>query len=108
MASAGFGVILAPEHMPRLPTLKAIPLEGDPVSREVRLLAVQGRRYSPALAAFVKAARLRDWSVEAPQQGMQHGSDGRRTVLSSSVRHESQERNSSDHARHPRRKVARK
>jgi hypothetical protein len=63
MAVAGFGVILAPEHMPRLPTLKTIPLEGVPVSREVRLLAVQGRRYSPALDAFVKATRLRDWSV---------------------------------------------
>ncbi len=63
MAAAGFGVILAPEHMPRLPTLKTIPLEGDAVSREVRLLAVQGRRYSPALDAFVKVARLRDWSV---------------------------------------------
>jgi DNA-binding transcriptional LysR family regulator len=61
MAAAGFGVILAPEHMPLLPTLKSIPLEGDPVSREVRLLAVQGRRYSPALEAFVKVARLRDW-----------------------------------------------
>ena len=64
MAAAGFGVILAPEHMPRLPTLKTIPLEGDPVLREVRLLAVQGRRYSPALDAFVKVARLRDWSFE--------------------------------------------
>src|SRR4051812_15729465 len=30
MAEAGFGVILAPEHMPLLPTLKSIPLEGDP------------------------------------------------------------------------------
>lgn len=72
MAAAGFGVILAPEHMPRLPTLKAIPLEGDPVTREVRLLAVQGRRYSPALDAFVKVARLRDWSIEVPRRGMAH------------------------------------
>ncbi|MBR0737434.1 LysR family transcriptional regulator [Bradyrhizobium liaoningense] len=68
MAAAGFGVILAPEHMPRLPTLKTIPLEGDRVSREVRLLAVQGRRYSPALDAFVKVARLRDWSIDAPDR----------------------------------------
>jgi DNA-binding transcriptional LysR family regulator len=66
MAAAGFGVIFSPEHMPRLPTLRAIPLEGDPVSREVRLLAVQGRRYSPALDAFVKVARLRDWSAVVP------------------------------------------
>jgi DNA-binding transcriptional LysR family regulator len=72
MAAAGFGVILAPEHMPRLPTLKTIPLEGDPVSRKVRLLTVQGRRYSPALDAFVKVARLRDWSVEAPDRRMPH------------------------------------
>jgi hypothetical protein len=38
----------------------------------VRLLAVQGRRYSPALDAFVKAARLRDWSLEVPYRGMPH------------------------------------
>ncbi|MGY3653036.1 hypothetical protein ACVWW2_008327 [Bradyrhizobium sp. LM4.3] len=64
--------MLAPEHMPRLPTLKTIPLDGDLVVREVRLLAVQGRRYSPALDAFVKVARLRDWSVEAPTRGVPH------------------------------------
>ncbi|WP_236000257.1 LysR family transcriptional regulator, partial [Bradyrhizobium uaiense] len=69
MAAAGFGVMLAPEHMPRLPTLKTIPLEGEPVLREVRLLAVQGRRYSPALDAFIKVTRLRDWSVEVPYRG---------------------------------------
>ncbi|MFC7397264.1 LysR family transcriptional regulator [Chelatococcus sp. GCM10030263] len=72
MAAAGFGVMLAPEHMPRLPTLKTIPLEGDPVAREVRLLVVQGRRYSPALDAFIKVARLRDWSIEVPHQSMPH------------------------------------
>jgi hypothetical protein len=49
--------------MPRLPSLKAIPIEGDPVWREVRQLAVQGRRYSPALDAFVKVSRLRDLSA---------------------------------------------
>jgi DNA-binding transcriptional LysR family regulator len=72
MAAAGLGVILAPEHMPRLPTLKTIPLEGDPVSREVRLLVVQGRRHSPAMEAFIKVVRLRDWSVQVPSRGMPH------------------------------------
>jgi DNA-binding transcriptional LysR family regulator len=62
LAAAGFGIMLAPEHMPRLPSLKALPIEGDPIRRTVRLLAVQGRRYSPALDAFVKIARMRDWS----------------------------------------------
>lgn len=65
LAAAGLGILLAPEHMPRLPSLKALPIEGDPVWRDVRLLAVQGRRYSPALDAFVKVARLRDWSLYA-------------------------------------------
>ena len=62
MASAGFGAILAPEHTPRLPSLAAIPIEGDPVRREVQLLAVAGRPYSPALDAFIKVARARDWT----------------------------------------------
>ncbi|MDL2403971.1 LysR family transcriptional regulator substrate-binding protein, partial [Rhizobium mayense] len=74
LAAAGFGIVLAPEHMPRLPTLKALPIDGDPVWREVRLLAVQGRRYSPALDAFIKVVRLHDWSLHAgsPLQSGRH------------------------------------
>ena len=62
MACAGFGAILAPEHAPRLPSLAAIPIEGDPVRREVQLLAVAGRQYSPALDAFIKVARAHYWT----------------------------------------------
>jgi DNA-binding transcriptional LysR family regulator len=62
MAAAGFGVILAPEHAPRLPSLRAIPLEGDPLRQEVHLLVVAGRCYSPALDAFIKVARRHDWA----------------------------------------------
>jgi DNA-binding transcriptional LysR family regulator len=87
MAAAGFGVILAPEHMPRLPTLKTIPIEGNPVWREVRLLAVQGRRYSPALDAFVKVARLRDWSPEV-RLGKQPQDLGRAITLEGGLRNE--------------------
>jgi DNA-binding transcriptional LysR family regulator len=72
LAAAGFGVILAPEHMPCLPTLKTIPIQGDPIRREVRLLAVQGRRYSPALDAFVKVVRLRDWSLATAPHARRH------------------------------------
>jgi DNA-binding transcriptional LysR family regulator len=67
MASAGFGVILAPEHAPRLPSLAAIPIEGNPVRRKVELLAVAGRQHSPALDAFIKVARVRDWMKCAGQ-----------------------------------------
>ena len=61
MAAAGFGVILAPEHMPRLPALKTIPLEGDPVSRKVRLLAVQG------------AATRQRWTLSSKSRGFATG-----------------------------------
>jgi DNA-binding transcriptional LysR family regulator len=75
LAAAGFGIVLTPEHMPRLPSLKALPIEGDPLRQEVRLLAVQGRRYSPALDAFVRVVRRRDWSLHtgSPLQGRRHG-----------------------------------
>jgi DNA-binding transcriptional LysR family regulator len=66
MAAAGLGVVLAPEHMPHIPALKTIPIEEDPLKREVRLLVTQGRRYSPALDAFVKSACLWDWSLDMP------------------------------------------
>ncbi|MCK1578761.1 LysR family transcriptional regulator [Bradyrhizobium sp. 168] len=62
MAFAGLGAILAPEHAPRLPSLATVGIEGDPVRREVQLLAVAGRQYSPALYAFIKVARVRDWT----------------------------------------------
>ena len=63
MAAAGFGAILASEHSPTLPSLAAIPIEGDPIRREVQLLAVAGRQYSPALDAFIKVARVHDWTT---------------------------------------------
>jgi DNA-binding transcriptional LysR family regulator len=62
MVAAGFGIIFAPEHSPRLSSLSAIPVEGDPVRRSIHLLVMAGRPYSPALDAFVKIARVRDWS----------------------------------------------
>jgi len=61
LVAAGSGIMLAPEHAPHLPSLVARPIEGDPLRRGVQLLAVAGRRYSPALDAFIKTARLRDW-----------------------------------------------
>jgi DNA-binding transcriptional LysR family regulator len=73
MASAGFGAILAPEHAPRLPSLAAIPIEGDPVRRKVELLAVAGRQYSPALDAFIKVTRVRDWTSALDK--LRHASD---------------------------------
>jgi DNA-binding transcriptional LysR family regulator len=61
MAAAGLGALLVPEHMPCLSSVLSRPIEGDPVSRSVELVVVAGRRYSPALHAFIKIVRRHDW-----------------------------------------------
>jgi len=70
MAVAGLGVLLAPEHAPWHPALVAKPIEGDPLRRNVALLVVGGRRYSPALSGFINAIRVQDWSGCAAGQAL--------------------------------------
>jgi hypothetical protein len=64
MVAAGLVAMLIAEHAPYLPSLMAIPIEGSPLRRNVQLLAVAGRQYSPALDAFIKVARVLDWQAE--------------------------------------------
>lgn len=61
MVAAGLGVMLWPEHATHLPYLVTRPIANDPLRRNIQLLAVAGRRYSPALEALVKIARVHDW-----------------------------------------------
>lgn len=61
MVAAGLGLMLWPEHAPHLPSLVTRPIANDPLRRNIDLLAVAGRRYPPALEAFVKIARVHDW-----------------------------------------------
>jgi DNA-binding transcriptional LysR family regulator len=62
MAAAGLGSMLASENTPHVASLTARHIEGDPLRRTVQLIAIAGRRYSPALDAFVKIARSRNWN----------------------------------------------
>jgi hypothetical protein len=64
MVEAGLGIMVSSAHTPLLPTLGARPVLGDPLRWTVRLLVIAGRRYTPALDAFIKIARLRDWKAE--------------------------------------------
>jgi DNA-binding transcriptional LysR family regulator len=72
MVEAGLGIMVSSAHTPLLPTLTARPILDDPLRWTVRLLVIAGRRYTPALDAFIKIARLRDWKAEravpCPQQ----------------------------------------
>jgi DNA-binding transcriptional LysR family regulator len=66
MVAAGLGLMLWPEHAPHLPYLVTRPIANDPLRRNIELLAVAGRRYSPALEALVKIARVHDWRAGFP------------------------------------------
>jgi DNA-binding transcriptional LysR family regulator len=68
LVSAGLGLMLWPEHAPHVPSLVTRPIVGDPLARDIRLLVVAGRRYSPALEALVKIARVHDWRSGFPVQ----------------------------------------
>lgn len=61
IVAAGLGLMLWPEHAPHLQSLVTRPIAGNPLRRNIQLLAVAGRRYSPALEALVKIARVHDW-----------------------------------------------
>jgi DNA-binding transcriptional LysR family regulator len=68
LVSAGLGLMLWPEHAPHIPSLVTRPIAGDLPERDIRLLVVAGRRYSPALEALVKIARVHDWRSGFPVQ----------------------------------------
>ena len=62
LAEVGLGVMLLPEHVPALPPLLTLSLADNPLRRSVMLCAVSGRRYSPALDAFLRLTRARDFA----------------------------------------------
>jgi DNA-binding transcriptional LysR family regulator len=67
MVAAGLGLMLWPEHAPHFPGLVTRPIASDPLRRTIQLLTVAGRRYSPALDALVKIARVHDWRGGFPE-----------------------------------------
>jgi DNA-binding transcriptional LysR family regulator len=66
MAAAGLGALLVPRHVPCLASVVSRPIEGDPIGRSVALAVVAGRRYPPALNAFIRIARQHDWRAVKP------------------------------------------
>lgn len=64
LALAGLGIALVPEHLSALPSLVLRPLAEPAPQRAVLLAVVGGRRFSPALDAFIRLARTRDFAHE--------------------------------------------
>jgi len=61
MVLAGMGSAIMPEYLPAIPGIATRVLVEPEVSRTVSLASVAGRRFSPAVAAFVNAARHFAW-----------------------------------------------
>lgn len=58
----GLGVGIAPRSTRPPERVVAIPIRDAELRRTVSLLAVSGRRYSPAAAGFIRLLRAADWS----------------------------------------------
>ncbi|MGE0725685.1 MAG: LysR family transcriptional regulator [Alphaproteobacteria bacterium] len=65
MVLAGMGICCMPSRLPLLPGLATRPLVDPPVIRTVSLVTIAGRRFSPAVAAFVKEIARHDWGEGA-------------------------------------------
>jgi DNA-binding transcriptional LysR family regulator len=66
MVMAGLGICFMPEFSPSLPGLSTRPLVEPEVHREIALVTMPGRRFSPAVAAFVKTVTQHRWQGVAP------------------------------------------
>ena len=61
MVAAGFGVCFLPEFSPTIPGVRTRPVTDPEVVRDVSLVSMSGRRFSPAVLAFIRAIRAHDW-----------------------------------------------
>jgi DNA-binding transcriptional LysR family regulator len=61
MVLAGIGFAFMPEYSVTLPGLMQRPLTEPSVERQICTVTVPGRRYSPAVEAFLRAARSFSW-----------------------------------------------
>ena len=62
MVAAGFGICFLPEFSPTIPGVRIQPVSEPEVVRVVSLASMAGRRFSPAVLAFIRAIRAHDWS----------------------------------------------
>jgi LysR family transcriptional regulator, hydrogen peroxide-inducible genes activator len=65
MVMAGMGICFIPEFSPILPGLRMRPLVDPVVTREVAVVSLPGRRFSPAVAAFMRAVKRYPWQSSA-------------------------------------------
>lgn len=62
LVAGGLGICFIPEYSAVIPGLQVRPVEEPEVSRQVCLVTVSGRRFSPAVATFVSAVKSYNWA----------------------------------------------
>jgi LysR family hydrogen peroxide-inducible transcriptional activator len=62
MVAGGLGICFLPEFSAVIPGLQIRAVTDPPVVREISLVTVSGRRFSPAVAAFVGAVKSYNWA----------------------------------------------
>jgi LysR family transcriptional regulator, hydrogen peroxide-inducible genes activator len=68
LVAAGMGFCVMPEYLPRLPGIVTRPMTEPDIIRHVSLVTMAGRRFSPAVASFVKAIKSYPWN-DSPATG---------------------------------------
>ena len=61
MVMAGMGICFLPEYSAVVPGLRTRRVIEPEVVREVSVVTASGRRFSPAVAAFVRAIKAYRW-----------------------------------------------
>ena len=60
---AGMGCSIMPEFLPMLPDIGKRPLIDPEIKRDIKLVTVSGRQYSPPVQAFLRLAARHDWDA---------------------------------------------
>lgn len=61
MVAAGMGISFMPEYLPSFPGLVIRPVIEPEIVRDVALVTMAGRRFSPAVGTFVRALKAYRW-----------------------------------------------
>ena len=61
MILSGLGCSFMPEYMPLFPRLKTRVLTEPEVKREIKIVTIAGRQFTPATRMFIQLARTYDW-----------------------------------------------
>jgi LysR family transcriptional regulator, hydrogen peroxide-inducible genes activator len=67
LVAGGLGICFIPEYSAVIPGLQVRPVTKPEVTREVCLVTVAGRRFSPAVSTFVGAVKSYSWACPSPR-----------------------------------------